>query len=169
MTELTKHGRTFMGIPVEAEDYHRGRNAVEQRPIEELYDQFKLAFSLGVKAVRWTQYTPFFNDGEPCYFNVHDPFITKNDVVAEKWLAGYRVIEGFDAAEAYPDGTKSYYDLWDYEHYSYGDHPDGDLLSEQIPGIADGCYELGLLEAFGDHAEVIVTPNRVVTFDYDHD
>ena len=25
-----------------------------------------------IKAITWTQYTPYFNDGEPCEFNVYD-------------------------------------------------------------------------------------------------
>lgn len=29
-----------------------------------------------IKAVKWTQYAPYFNDGEPCEFSVHDPYFT---------------------------------------------------------------------------------------------
>jgi hypothetical protein len=25
-----------------------------------------------IQRIQWTQYTPYFNDGEPCVFNVHD-------------------------------------------------------------------------------------------------
>jgi hypothetical protein len=40
-----------------------------------LRDHFKGLFELhpDVAAIRWRQYTPYFNDGEPCTFNVCDP------------------------------------------------------------------------------------------------
>lgn len=28
-----------------------------------------------VAAIRWTQYTDYFNDGDPCVFHVHDPSV----------------------------------------------------------------------------------------------
>jgi hypothetical protein len=40
-----------------------------------LRDHFKGLFELhpDVAAIRWRQYTPYFNDGEPCTFRVCDP------------------------------------------------------------------------------------------------
>lgn len=29
-------------------------------------------------ALRWTQYTPHFNDGSPCYFSVHEPYLVRD-------------------------------------------------------------------------------------------
>jgi DNA repair exonuclease SbcCD ATPase subunit len=42
----------------------------------------------GLHAIEWTQYTPYFNDGDPCYFSVHDvhAFIEDPDKVKE-WAA----------------------------------------------------------------------------------
>lgn len=39
-----------------------------------LLEDFKAAFERApeVLAYRWTQYTPYFNDGEPCEFRVND-------------------------------------------------------------------------------------------------
>lgn len=29
-------------------------------------------------ALTWTQYTPHFNDGSPCYFGVHEPYLVRD-------------------------------------------------------------------------------------------
>jgi hypothetical protein len=29
-----------------------------------------------IKAIHWSQYAPYFNDGDPCTFSVHDPYFT---------------------------------------------------------------------------------------------
>ena len=45
---------------------------VGQGSIKEMFEAiFKQAPA--VLAVKWTQYTPHFNDGEPCVFNVNEP------------------------------------------------------------------------------------------------
>jgi hypothetical protein len=42
---------------------------------ELILEGFKAFFEAhpNVDAVRWTQYAPSFNDGDPCVFSVHDP------------------------------------------------------------------------------------------------
>ncbi len=35
------------------------------------------------RAIRWRQYTPYFNDGDPCNFSVHEPCIKLADSEAE--------------------------------------------------------------------------------------
>ncbi len=43
-----------------------------QKGLMEGLKQFMDTFPT-VEAIRWTQYAPYFNDGEPCEFGVHDP------------------------------------------------------------------------------------------------
>lgn len=45
---------------------------------QELNGSFKSFFDENptVKTVHWTQYSPHFNDGEPCEFSVHDAYFT---------------------------------------------------------------------------------------------
>lgn len=33
-----------------------------------------------IKLIAWTQYTPYFNDGEECIFEINDPFYSLKDV-----------------------------------------------------------------------------------------
>jgi hypothetical protein len=44
-----------------------------------------------VEAVRWLQYTPFFNDGDTCEFNVHEPLVKLEGVSDDEeggWTSG---------------------------------------------------------------------------------
>lgn len=46
---------------------------------------FDAVLSTGkILCIHWSQYAPSFNDGEPCYFSVHDPLmVTSLDAVNE--------------------------------------------------------------------------------------
>ena len=48
--------------------------------------------------VYWTQYTPFFNDGEPCSFNVHDFYYVLEGEEDESYL--YNQKDYFEAQES---------------------------------------------------------------------
>lgn len=165
--------RKFMGIEVEGDIVSQGRTPVDQEPIENLYPYFKAAFENGVLAVKWEQYTPYFNDGEPCYFRVGEPQYTSNSGIAEKFLndEGNWDLTDDDLRELYPDKDESWYEnnlyLESYNFQGWGGHPDG-LNAINIP-VDERRFELALLGAFGDHTTVVVTPDRVVQFYYDHE
>ncbi|QGT54384.1 hypothetical protein b3_0140 [Synechococcus phage B3] len=46
-----------------------------QVKLKELFTEF-WEKNPGVKAAFWTQYAPYFNDGDPCTFSVHDTLFT---------------------------------------------------------------------------------------------
>jgi hypothetical protein len=156
-----------MGIPIEGEQpgsYTR----YEQYPIENLYEEFQKAFDSGITAITWTQYTPYFNDGDTCEFGVHEYYVTTNPSTAASWAQ-----EDFPDVE--DDGylDENYYDYakpWvGYQGNEYP-HPDG-ILAQDWPdlSIESAHYEFAMLETFGDHVQVVVTPNKVVVFEYSHD
>jgi len=183
--------RSFMGIPIEGDvPTHYSRRSYIPLSIEDLYPYFKDAFEKGVKAATWHQYTPYFNDGEPCEFSVHDLSVTSNEEVAAHWADGDfyedRLVE-VDRAEyeAEKEAAKNsrYYHYLPYEEidgkvfrryeegtYDYipgSSHPDG-ITDVDIP-IYKLEFEDALRTKFGDHTQVVVTPERVVQFDYEHD
>ena len=162
--------REFMGIPIQGTYYH-GRRYQEQFPLEDLVTYFKKAFEKGVKAIAWQQYTPYFNDGEPCEFGVGDLSFTSNPVVAADWLnedAGDEEDRYDDSGNIREDYTPT--DFYSYEkpwHVNYP-HPDGFNKDDiEFPDL--GNFEQALNETFGDHTTVVVTPDRVVQFEYDHE
>lgn len=185
MTELNK--REFNGIPIEGDrGYTRTYRAYTPRPITELYPYFKAAFESGITAVTWHQYTPRFNDGDICEFSVYDLCVTSNEEVAENWLNGdfyedrIKEISKEEFIEATTgryrsygyyegDGGKFYREFQEgtYDYIPGSSHPD-DIEEVDIPiGLIE--FEDALKSVFGDGTQVVVSPSRVVQFDYDHD
>lgn len=61
----------FLGIPVEG-DITRGEKRANQRPIEELEVLIEaLLADPVIHDFGWSQYTPYFNDGDPCVFKAN--------------------------------------------------------------------------------------------------
>jgi len=197
LTDLEKNDnddvRRFLGLPVEGEKgYTRHYRSYTPRPVEDLYDYFMEAWDQGIKAVTWHQYTPYFNDGEPCEFSVYDMSVTSNEEVAEYWLDDNfheeRLVEvdkeEYEAEkEAAKNSRYSYYLPYEeidgkifkrYEEGAYDyipstDHPDGlESADVNIP-VNTLEFEDALRTVFGDHTQVVVTPIRVVQFDYEHE
>jgi hypothetical protein len=43
-----------------------------------------------IESVYWTQYTPYFNDGDSCHFSVHEPyFVLVGDVAPDAYEGSY--------------------------------------------------------------------------------
>jgi hypothetical protein len=62
----------FLGLVIEG-DITRGSSRKEQKPIEELTPLFEAVFAEDIiDGVRWTQYTPYFNDGDTCEFGANE-------------------------------------------------------------------------------------------------
>lgn len=102
-----------------------------------------------VQAIRWTQYTPWFNDGDPCVFSANDP-----DVLL---------------SESKPEPVD-----WDGEegwHYCWGRDkaPEVNAVAELCGAIPREVKE----QLWGDHMEIRVERAddgvTVSTEEYDHD
>jgi hypothetical protein len=48
---------------------------VAQERLKEYFAEF-WEKNPAIKAIHWSQYAPYFNDGDPCTFSVHDPYFT---------------------------------------------------------------------------------------------
>ncbi len=117
-----------------------------------------------VEAVRWTQYTPYFNDGEECNFGVNDLEI--------KFSKKFAINERYDNGEGFVDeyGIENILE----EKVDVLNHEDItelkkklDLFSEVHGSLAG--MENALREAFGDHVQVVVTKKGIETEEYEHD
>lgn len=100
-----------------------------------------------VEAIRWEQYTPYFNDGEECVFGVgelHYKLVgAEEDDEEFECLSTYGKPEGFDQ------------------------QPWFIALSELEAALSGSEDELKA--AFGDHVRVIVTKEGVDVEEYSHD
>lgn len=113
----------------------------------------------------WNQYTPYFNDGDTCYFSAYTDYIYVNgeDASDSDWLDEKNVISW---------GTYNH-EKRVYEGRVEVDNPNYDKeLSESTEKVKkilslfdDDFYQ----KQFGDHVKVTVTANGIETEDYDHE
>lgn len=158
---MAKDTTDFRGLPLVDESYSYKSQFVEQRPITDLVPYLESAFSKGVKAIKWNQFVPGFNDGEPCEFTIHDVYFTGDDRVATAWTndesADYIVVE---------DDEDGYQDDYAYILSSYRSHPDGLTEEVDVP-IGSAEFEYAVRAEFGDDVTVVITPESTYKFSYD--
>ena len=100
-----------------------------------------------VGALKWTQYTPHFNDGDACEFRVNNDF----DVLLGKCVAD---------DDSDDDEANEFVECYDVE-----DGP----TKEAIRSLERAVNEDVFLSAFGDHAKVTATPEGFHVTEYGHD
>jgi hypothetical protein len=129
----------------------------------------------------WTQYTPYFNDGDECVFSVHDNlFFSYGDEeecrycyecgkkVDEKWLdcptCNSRTYE-YDPDDV--DGEDAWGLEWEVKN--------GRVTEEEVVGKLMACKLVSSIptsamkQMFGDHSRVIVYKDRVEVETCEHD
>jgi hypothetical protein len=138
----------FLGIPIEG-DITRGYEE-NQRPIEEFSPILQAVLNdSSIIEFGWRQYTPYFNDGDPCVFSANTTWVRTDADIDEE-------------------------DIYDLEVMSY--HPtltsDRDRYERCIAlsrAVESGEFYNVLLDAFGDHAEVTVTSSGIKVDFYEHE
>ncbi len=100
-----------------------------------------------VKAVRWKQGAPSFNDGDPCYFSVHDAYVYLDD----------------------PDEADEEHELGSSYGRKYFIEAGGDGEAFDVFSVAwHSVNDETVLEAiFGDGAQVTVTATAVEVEEWD--
>jgi len=103
-----------------------------------------------VDAVRWRQYTPYFNDGDVCTFRLREPT--------------FRFVE---VPESVQDGLDEYGDdfceVWGDATSALGISEEAD---QQLNSVFDDDV---MLAVFGDHVQVTATREGFFVDEYDHD
>lgn len=122
------------------------KETMGQRFQGELKTAFKGLFAAypNVRAIGWTQYTPYFNDGDPCVFSVNDLYVLDHTVDEDET----DIHEGVDMG--WGDGPRLY--------------PEIARIAETLQASNDL-----LLEMFGDHCKITVTPAGIDVDEYEHD
>lgn len=150
---MSEQVRTFMGIPVEGTIRHNGY--ITQRPAHEFEPLLRAVLAdSNVVTFGWEQYTPYYNDGDPCVFRARTVWFQL---------------------------TVNEHPLLKLTEYSYevGDWVPCDIpvewretarrCNELSAAIESGAFDTVLLDAFGDHAEVRVTRDGITVTFYAHD
>lgn len=136
----------------------------------------------GVAAVRWRQYTPYFNDGDPCEFGVGEFYLRPGDPLAAEGVDPERdddedvYDDDSDDEESgsYGDGFQDVSDLtrtWDPIKNWFVDlavpHP-GAAPLQALNDVSDH-FENALREGFGDHAIITATRDGFQVEEYSHE
>jgi hypothetical protein len=175
----------FLGIPVEG-DITKGETQVPQKPLSELEPLMRAVLDdPTMKAFGWTQYTPYFNDGDPCVFSVGEPWFRTVDDVKDKTSDGDGDYDDEDDDSygigygEHPSLGKQDYEWdnprdWENRRKIYGPYQGNrqssfTVCSALADAINSGAFEDVLLEAFGDHAEVKVRASGITVDSYSHD
>lgn len=122
----------------------------------------------------WTQYAPYFNDGDPCTFSAHT-----DDIRLRTTDGPERVGEECpDCEEAWEDcecegEDFSDYDLREGSYPDRNDIPDDRLTPRQRAGKAAlellGLFDDEAFEIMFDAGRVLVAATGIEVEDYDHD
>jgi hypothetical protein len=119
-----------------------------------------------LESIMWVQFTPYFNDGDPCYFGVRD-FDVSISEPEEK--------ETSSASDDDEDGSDE--ELYG-EDYSYGDRiyamqksndPDLKKIAEDVGDLNSDIPDDVLESVFGDHCKVTATREGFQITEFDHD
>jgi len=115
----------------------------------------------GIHAVRWECYTPYFNDGEPCEYTIHDLAVKLTPLDDED-----------DERGDYEDG---FIDSWSISYgWERGEYPE--LTDATFKALEKALKEWESLakeevcrQNFGDHAQITATVEGFSVDSYDHD
>lgn len=153
---------------LEKELYEKGEQAIK----DALKDFF--AHYPAVKSIKWSQYSPFFNDGDACVFSVHEPFVEFNDIryLRQEVLPEYQVEQSWDSLKQEYVTRNAYSDteLLDRWYQSYDLKEDSDLadhLCELHNSLSS--IETAMEGIFGNHVEVFCTRDGITVEEYNHD
>ncbi|MEV3860728.1 hypothetical protein AB0J38_41270 [Streptomyces sp. NPDC050095] len=163
--------RNFLGMPVSGK-LCNGSTRKDQSPVEDLAPALQaLLDDPTIAEFGWTQYTPFFNDGDVCEFSVNELWVrTMREADSEcddydlYW--GYHPSLGRELWEWRGQGEERTYVRIGYEG---PDEERFQRVKDLNHALVSGHYDAALLGAFGDHAIVTVRKDRIQVEFYEHD
>ncbi len=185
--------KNFLGMTIEGiNDDYRGQKRVPQISQEEVGALIHAVLSdPNVRGLAWTQYTPYYNDGDPCVFRACEPSISlhnlerqeyydyswmeeDSDVNNREWISPYS--ESFERLIG--DDAKIWSGDWPNRTWVYKvpieDQPNPSLFKSFMDlnaAMDNGSCDHALLDLFGDHATVLIDKEsgKVIVEEYEHD
>lgn len=134
--------------------------------VKELFKEFFEA-NPRAESVTWTQYTPYFNDGDACTFSVYDMTVTIGEAEESSNDEVLLTEDDMDGEDEDED-DEEYVDEWDSYGLSKSEDPEMQKLGEAL-GVLEGIPEDVLEYVFGDHARIVATISGFEVEEQDHD
>ena len=127
----------------------------------------------GISALKWSQFTPYFNDGDACEFNVNDVYFTNASPEELDNVNHYGVYEGEDETVWVVPSMKytlsSKYHAEDAAKIRAAGGVDVDSCQLIDKMIQSSEMEDIMMEMFGDHVIITATRDGFDVNDYEHD
>lgn len=143
---------------------HQRIRAEFQKSAQELFKNITKEFfatNPGIKAVKWSQYTPYFNDGDACVFRVNDAYFTNASGEELDNVSHWGEYEGEDES------------IEVFSSWNLKDKPLEGVDAAQVrlfeSMISTGAMEEVLEEMFGDHVIITATAEGFDVAEYEHD
>lgn len=168
MTSETVAAKSFLGVPVKG-DISRTEKRTQQKPLEDLAPLFEAVLSDPlIQSFGWTQYTPYFNDGDPCIFRVNAPYFrtVQDGDESDRWALeiDYGRHPTLGGAETeWKNGLR-------VEKAYEGDHETTYRACRALnAALQSGSFDDVLQGNFGDHATITVSREGIEVEFYEHD
>jgi len=139
------------------ERYEAARAALMAEGKDAIEKEFQAIFERHpeLTVIKWTQYTPYFNDGEECVFSVNE-FNISNATDVEN-VSAWGDYDGdeedvFVASKWDDRAEKKYADVWELEAFAQS-------------SIGEDLFR----DIFDNHVTVIATRDGIEVEEYEHD
>lgn len=146
-----------------------------QEKAQELFKETTKEFfdkNPAITAVIWTQYTPYFNDGDTCEFSVHEPYFTNANSDQFEDIARHGEYDGDEEGV----WSESDWILCGESEYCVNRRKEMNMEGVDPQSIAkfsrliqSSEMEDVMQAMFGDHVRVVATRNGFDVDDCDHD
>lgn len=158
--------------------YTKDMDDFKRKGEDALRKAFKIFFDENptVTAFTWTQYTPYFNDGDECVFGVHDMYYSTSVMNKDEWEA--------HKPESEEEGEEiKWYSAWNkpevpsaqrVDQLKTADTERADIekvhenfkaFSKETSLLPDELWKM----VFGDHIEILATREGFEVEEYNHD
>lgn len=150
LTQISEKHQTFLAqLDIQTRQWFFSIKGEVEKAVKDTLKEF-FAMYPEVKKIRWTQYTPFFNDGDPCVFGIRE---------LEVQFGLFPLKKGKDQKK-----SDDWYHGWELKE------PSNMIVSlKQLDKILASLKEI-LKEIFGDQVRVIADPEKMEIEEYnEHD
>lgn len=135
-----------------------------------------------VQAIVWSQYTPYFNDGDTCKFGINEVYFVIDGFEEDNLLLPYEYEEEAEIVDT--SQMLDWYKLQaekenkSNKEYYVNRYAELKRQAELYPDLSDNCKKMENIinsneelmeDIFGDHCSVYITKDRIIVEAYEHD
>ena len=113
-----------------------------------------------IQAIAWSQYTPYFNDGDECVFRVSEPFIVLDGFEPDNIPGNIYEFDDDDVYVTYSNPSE--HTLQWYKKYAEESGPDQDTYTRKYKSLLDMKSEYADVEPYCDVVTAILKEKELL-------